>query len=75
MAIFSICPVHGEDLQRIDQGLNWNYCNPAGPTHNLASPSPPLSIDKPQIEADEMQFNQGENLGLLLGSVQLWQSG
>ncbi|MCU7851287.1 MAG: LPS-assembly protein LptD [Candidatus Thiodiazotropha sp. (ex Monitilora ramsayi)] len=75
MAIISICPVHGEDLQRIDQGLNWDYCNPAGPAHNLTSPSPPLSIDKPQIEADEMQFNQGENLGLLLGSVQLWQSG
>jgi len=65
----------GEELQRIDRGVNWDYCNPAAAARDLAAPPPPRDLDKPQLEADDMQVDQGDNLTLLLGSVQFWQEG
>lgn len=53
--------------------MNWDYCNPAGPPHDLTMPSPPLPIDKPQLEADEATFDQQADRGVLEGSVRLWQ--
>ena len=69
-------PAYGDRIEDIDQGLNWAYCEPDGPPHDLTLPAPPLALDpsKPQIEADQMQFDQTHRLTELEGSVQLWQA-
>ncbi|MCU7842554.1 MAG: LPS-assembly protein LptD [Candidatus Thiodiazotropha sp. (ex Monitilora ramsayi)] len=66
-------PVHADTSQGIDRGLNWDYCNPDGPAHDLTMPSAPLPIDKPQLEADEAAFDQQAGRGVMEGSVRLWQ--
>jgi LPS-assembly protein len=62
-----------EPLQDIDRGINWDYCNPEGPAHDLSLPVAPLASDKPQVEADQATFNQEQGEGVLEGSVKLWQ--
>jgi LPS-assembly protein len=74
LAVLTVTPAQADEVQRIDQGLDWNYCAATAPAPTLASPPPPMASDKPQIEADEMQFDQQEKNTLLLGSVQFWQS-
>jgi LPS-assembly protein len=62
-----------EPNQDIDRGLNWDYCNPDAPEHDLSLPASPRSDDTPHIEADRATFNQARGDGVLEGSVRLWQ--
>jgi LPS-assembly protein len=75
LLMLSVVPGHADQMRDIDQGLNWAYCEPDAPAHDLTTPAPPLTLapPKPQIEADEMQYDQNQSRTLLLGSVQLWQ--
>ena len=63
-------PAYGDRIEDIDQGLNWAYCEPDGPPHDLPLPAPPLALDpsKPQIEADQMQFDQTQRITEPIGA-------
>jgi LPS-assembly protein len=60
---------------RIDQGVNWDYCNPQSEPSSVAPPPPPTAADKPQIEADEMTYDQTAGRSQLSGNVQFWRLG
>ena len=67
--------VMAEPAGRIDQGVNWDYCNPDSVTGDAAPPTAPLESDEPQIEADQMTYDQSAGKSLLEGNVQLWRLG
>lgn len=75
LATLIAVPAQAAEGLRIDQGLEWNYCEAAGQTTLPPSPPPPMASDKPQFEADEMLADRKDQSTLLLGSVQLWQAG
>ena len=60
---------------RIDRGINWDYCNPDSPAGDTAPPPAPENSDVPQIEADQMTYDQSAGESLLEGGVQLWRLG
>ncbi|MGD8909345.1 MAG: LPS-assembly protein LptD [Chromatiales bacterium] len=60
---------------RIDQGVNWDYCDPQSEPSSAAPPPPPADSEEPQIEADEMTYDQTAGQGLLSGHVQFWRLG
>ncbi len=64
-----------EPLDRIDQGINWDYCNPLSTPQKLATPPAPQASDEPQIAADSMMYDQTAEQGLLQGHVQFWRLG
>jgi LPS-assembly protein len=74
LALLPLYPAMAETA-RIDQGVNWDYCNPQSESSSAAPPPPPTAADKPQIEADEMTYDQTAGRSLLLGSVQFWRLG
>lgn len=73
LAGLTAIPVRADEVRRIDRGLDWNVCGVTAPARVAPTPLPPLASDRPQIEADTMQFDQEEQRTLLLGSVQFWQ--
>ncbi len=60
---------------RIDRGINWDYCNPDSQAGELATPAPPLDSDQPQIDADRLTSDQATGESLLEGDVRLWRLG
>ncbi|MCU7922733.1 MAG: LPS assembly protein LptD [Candidatus Thiodiazotropha sp. (ex Dulcina madagascariensis)] len=58
---------------RLDQGIDWEYCNPLTPANALPLPAPPLPSGQIRIEAERMDFDQKTGQGRLSGSVQLWR--
>jgi LPS-assembly protein len=65
-----------DDRLRIDQGLDWDYCQYAisHSTPSLPSlPPPPLENDDFQLSADSVEYDQATASSLLSGSVQLWR--
>ncbi|MEJ2611479.1 MAG: LPS assembly protein LptD [Candidatus Thiodiazotropha sp.] len=57
---------------RLDQGINWDYCNAQSLPSEPASPLAPLPNDPFQIHADQMTHDQLKAQSELSGSVQLW---
>ena len=58
---------------RLDEGINWDYCNPQSPPSVLAIPPAPSPDDPIQIHADQMEYDQIKAQSELTGSVQLWR--
>ncbi|MEJ2453074.1 MAG: LPS assembly protein LptD [Candidatus Thiodiazotropha sp.] len=61
------------DSIRIDEGIDWDYCNPERRPQALTAPPPPAPLDKPQIEADQMFYDQATGETQLTGGVQFWR--
>jgi LPS-assembly protein len=62
-----------EDRLRVDQGLNWDYCQYTLSNDTPAPPPPPLENYDLQLSADSVEYDQATASSLLSGSVQLWR--
>ncbi len=76
LSLFSLGIVSaGEPPERIDQGVDWDYCNPLSYVAPAKPPAPPDAGDQPQVEADLLTHDQAQASSLLQGKVQFWHLG
>ncbi len=75
-ALSLLCASYAQaETARIDQGIDWDYCNPLSQPSQSDLPPPPESSDAPQIEADTLTYEQAEARSLLEGNVHFWRLG
>jgi LPS-assembly protein len=63
----------GEQYNRLDQGIDWGYCEPQAQADTGEIPPKPLPLEPIQIHADSMTHDQLSGQSELSGAVQLWR--
>ncbi|MET0010630.1 MAG: hypothetical protein ABW109_22465, partial [Candidatus Thiodiazotropha sp. 6PLUC4] len=58
---------------RLEQGVNWDYCDPENQLNDPDTPPRPLPMEPIQIHADWMVHDQNRGQSELNGAVKLWR--
>ncbi|MES9980362.1 MAG: LPS assembly protein LptD [Candidatus Thiodiazotropha sp. 6PLUC5] len=58
---------------RLEQGVNWDYCDPENQLNDPDTPPRPLPMEPSQIHADWMVHDQNRGQSELNGAVKLWR--